>query len=198
MKAYKNKYNIAYLLLGILIMSICHAAFNYDAYGNDKDSKVGIARHKMSSKATVSSRAASKVSGDDIGNNISASSAPEIELFTGFSSDKVSTEDGSDDPNVVPIVKKKKSNLYVAFKVTGKTKVDIQWKLNGVVVKEEYDFEDPVDGGNLLTNYWYFAWYNAKSNLSVGSLLNDVVIEVKTPDQVWGEGKTALFNFRSY
>lgn len=63
-----------------------------------------------------------------------------------------------------------KTYLFVAFKVTQKTKVKVRWEIEGpVALTVLKEFEDPLeDGGLLSTDYWYYAWLQPES-LNVGS-----------------------------
>ncbi len=61
--------------------------------------------------------------------------------------------------------------LFVAFRVTNKTKVKVNWEIEGPDGEYEYqeEIEDLQEPGGLLNpDYWYFAWWKPEDSLSEG------------------------------
>lgn len=61
--------------------------------------------------------------------------------------------------------------LFVAFRVTSKTKVKVNWEIEGPDGEDEYSkiVEDSEETDGLLNpDYWYFAWWNPEDSLEEG------------------------------
>ncbi len=61
--------------------------------------------------------------------------------------------------------------LFVTFRVTSKTKVKVNWEIEGTDGGDEYSqvIEDPEETDGLLNpDYWYFAWWNPEDSLEEG------------------------------
>lgn len=70
--------------------------------------------------------------------------------------------------------------FFVAFRVTGKTKVKVSWEIEGPDGENEFEeeIEDSEETGGLLNpDYWYFAWWSPEDALAEG--LYDYLATVK-------------------
>ncbi|MBE7444950.1 MAG: hypothetical protein HS132_06785 [Planctomycetia bacterium] len=79
--------------------------------------------------------------------------------------------------------------LFVAFRVTNKTKVKVNWEIEGPDGVSDYqeEIEDSEESGGLLNpDYWYFAWWKPVDSLSVG--IYDYLATVK-PFPIGRRGK---------
>ncbi|MBE7444941.1 MAG: hypothetical protein HS132_06735 [Planctomycetia bacterium] len=85
--------------------------------------------------------------------------------------------------------------LFVAFRVTNKTKVKVNWEIEGPDGVSDYqeEIEDSEESGGLLNpDYWYFAWWKPVDSLSVG--IYDYLATVK-PFRL-GEEEKILVNLK--
>lgn len=89
-----------------------------------------------------------------------------------------------------PWVYSNETFLFVAFRVTGNTKVKIRWNVEGPDEAEKtIEFVDQLETDDLLNpDYWYFAWWQPDS-LSTG--LYDYSVRVKPTANNGKAGKDA-------
>jgi len=78
--------------------------------------------------------------------------------------------------------------LFVAFSVTDNTKVKVRYIVEG---QDDLEYQEEISDsleadGKLSPNYWYYAWWNPETDLSVG--LYDYSVRVK-PLQIGKAGK---------
>lgn len=179
MKVFKlKKWLCGIVMMFALVFITSHVAFAKNENATDEQNltssnqgEVGIVRYRIPGK--LKARGLREL--DKAAN--SSSSGGSVQLFAAFTSDKVADpEDVSDPVTEVPVLEDTDVHLYVAFRVTSPMKVDIKWKVDGATVHEELNFEDPVDGGNLLPGFWYFAFFKP-SGSSPG--LHELKIQVK-------------------
>ncbi|MDN3515616.1 MAG: hypothetical protein NG747_14620 [Candidatus Brocadia sp.] len=144
------KKGLSGLILSLIVLILGQASFAGDS---------GIGRIKISNTESGAEgfHAAKAAAMDD------ASEGPAVLLYAAFTSETESSVDGDDLPTYVPVLGKDAAYVYLAFRVTEPTTVEIKWRLkteDGQVIftKNETGFEDPVDGGNLQPGYWYFTW----------------------------------------
>ncbi len=143
--------------------------------------EVGIARYRIPSKKKKGLRELDKAA------NIHTPGGP-VQVYSAFASDVAADPEVGDVP-VVPVVGDASAYLYVAFRVTGSSKVDIKWFLDdsSTAAYTVTAFEDPVTGGNLSPNYWYFAWFKPDSVTPNGLHSAKISVRKYTPagNQSW-------------
>jgi hypothetical protein len=152
-------------VLGLTLSLITIFTVGHICIAGQDDEKIGISRIKISNDGEALKKTFQG----------SSSSGKKVILYTSFTSNTEASVDSEEMPVYTPLLEKSSSYMYVAFRVTRATTVDIKWIIDGPdsirITHKKKGFEDPVDGGELKPGYWYFAWFKLDPD---GLLVNTV------------------------
>lgn len=181
MKFFKRNRSLFVLMISfITVFAMTDISHARDSRGLSKDSSVEILQNTGEfglgriSVEKLGSRAISKSS--KLKKGVIPDVNPTAIVYAAYSS----YTDEFDNNTYWAWVNQDSAYLFVAFRVTGKTKVKVNWEIEGPDGEYEYDevIEDSEEAGGLLNpDYWYFAWWKPEDSLNEG--LYDYLATVK-------------------